>query len=238
MFKKKQVLLILLLFSHPVICNHIKLHQADSLFEAGKFTQAVTLYDSLFQQNFYSPQMLWRMAYVKESLGQFTEALIYLNLCYHYQPNSFILQKMSEIAQNKNLKGYVVSDIEYLYALYKEHFNGILLVIFLIFSSWLYVIYRAKQKKEPITLRLAIFFITLLSTTFVLNYGLELKYGIITADEAYLMEAPSAGSRLIKTLSKGHRFNVIGKQDIWLKVKSIETDSVYYVKKHQIYLIE
>jgi len=240
MLKKYQVFTFLAFFL-GIISGYAQpeslLLQADSLFEAGKFTTAFKHYDSIFKQNQYTPRMLWRMAYIKESSGQYADALVYLNLCYHYEPNPFVLQKMSEIAEDKKVKGFQISDTEYIYAFYREYNTLILAGVWFIFACWLYVIYRLWRKKEPILFRIVIFTVLLVAVVVLVNVGLRLEHGIVVADEAYLMSAPSAGAKLIGALPKGNRLRILGQEDIWLKTESAESDSVYYIRKYQIHRI-
>ena len=70
------------------------LNKADSLYISKKYAEAYTDYLHIFEQGKYTPQMLLKMAYVKEGLGEVPEALYYLNVYYVNFPGRNILKKM------------------------------------------------------------------------------------------------------------------------------------------------
>jgi hypothetical protein len=57
-----------------------RLQRADSLFEQREYTEAFSLYNTLLATDrVCSPAMLMKMAYIQEGLGDYSEALYYLN---------------------------------------------------------------------------------------------------------------------------------------------------------------
>ena len=47
-------------------------------------------------------------------------------------------------------------------------------------------------------------------------------------DNTYLMRGPSAGAGVLTQLKAGHRLEVVGKEDVWIKV--IWNNEVAYIK--------
>ncbi|MEJ2004606.1 MAG: hypothetical protein P8X57_06510, partial [Cyclobacteriaceae bacterium] len=51
----------------------------------------------------------------------------------------------------------------------------------------------------------------------LLNFGLSYNRGIVEDSAAYLMEGPSAGADVIDVIGKGHRLDIDGREDVWIK---------------------
>ncbi|MEO1654761.1 MAG: SH3 domain-containing protein, partial [Bacteroidota bacterium] len=68
------------------------------------------------------------------------------------------------------------------------------------------------------TFKLAL--LILISLIFVVVSFIEVNpKGIIKLDRSYLMSAPSSGAQVVDIIQKGHRVNILGKQDIWYRIE-------------------
>ena len=98
-----------------------KLKKADQLFLEKKYTESYNMYHKLFtEEKKFTPQTLLKMAFIKEALGENTEALYYLNVFYENFPEKRVFNKMKEIAAKQKLEGYVYSDLEFFSNLYRK----------------------------------------------------------------------------------------------------------------------
>lgn len=196
------------------------LAQADSLFQAGKYTESFKLYDHILNaEQQVSPAMLLRMSFIKEGLGNFTEALYYLNLYYLQTSERNALNKMEELAENRGLEGYEYSDWEFIQTVFYKYFfhiTGTLLALaVLILSIMFYQKFRLKQ--QPIAG--AVMLVLVLGLLFyTLNYGKAYSKALINANNTYIMSGPSAGAEVISIVDKGHRVEIEGKEDVWAQV--------------------
>jgi len=77
-------LIVLLTFTNVLAQENEKdIELADSLFNQQKYTQSFEIYNRILKtDNLTSPAMLLKMAYIKEGLGDYSNALYYLNLYY------------------------------------------------------------------------------------------------------------------------------------------------------------
>src|SRR3954468_14023429 len=82
-----------------------KITQADSLFRAKQYTQSLEVYQSLFNEQKYSPAMLLKMAYIQEGLGKIGQTLYYLKLYHLATDDEQALRKMEELAGKFGLSG-------------------------------------------------------------------------------------------------------------------------------------
>ena len=77
--------------------------------------------------------MLLKMAFIKEGLGDYTNALYYLNLYYLKTYNKRVLKKMENLAEQNKLSGYNYDDVEFFLNIYhKFQFQIDLLILTLI----------------------------------------------------------------------------------------------------------
>jgi hypothetical protein len=230
---------LFLLFIIPLVCISFsavcetpaeKLQLADSLFNQKKYTQSFELYRQIQQEDQRaSAAMLLKMAFIKEGLGDYTNALYFLNLYYLKTYNKRVLKKMENLAEQNKLSGYNYDDAEFflnLYHQYQLQVDLFFISIMLLYFSFL--IYQRRQNKTvPLVQQLV--FIALLVTVFSLNnFGREHTKGIIKNSNIYLMKGPSPGSDIVDVISKGHRVDILEKEDVWVKVSWNDDDA--YIK--------
>jgi hypothetical protein len=65
-----------------------------------------------------------------------------------------------------------------------------------------------------------------------LYYGAEFNRGIIADANTFVMAGPSPGSNVLERLGEGHRLDIVGKQDVWLKVRW--RGQIAYVKENGV----
>jgi tetratricopeptide (TPR) repeat protein len=198
-----------------------KLALADSLFEQKKYSESFQIFENiLIQSTQYSPGMLLKMAFIKEGLGDYSQALYYLNLYYLKTANKETLNKMKELASKHDLQGYEFSDLEYLQGLAIRYFTPISVLIITLMISLLGYIFLKKQKTLHTSWSSFVLFILLTISLLTLNnYISHYNKGLVINHNSYLMSGPSAGADMVTILKKGHRLDILGKNDTWIKVR-------------------
>jgi hypothetical protein len=216
--------------------DYFQLHKADSLFSNKKYTESFDLYSQIIKETGEtSPQMLLKMAFIKEGLRDFTDALYYLSLHYFYFPDIETVKKMSELAEKYQLTGYEYSDTNYFLFLYYKYYDELIGGILLISVIYFFISVVPRPSKGS-TRSNKFFFVMLLFGLFVVvNYGYSFSYGIIKNDNTYVMEGPSGASDVVKISSKGHRVKLLDKEDIWYKA-DLNGQKVY-IKESDLYTI-
>lgn len=207
-----------------------KLILADSLFSQKKYTQSFELYDEIQKSDKKtSSAMLLKMAFIKEGLGDYTNALYYLNLYYLKTYNKRVLKKMENLAEQNKLTGYNYDDIEFFLNLYYQYQLQIDLavtsIVFLVFGI---LFYRKRTKQIQSKIPGIAYVGLLLMLLFINNFGREQSKAIITASDTYLMKGPSPGADVIDVVSQGHRVHILGQDDIWVRVMWNDHDA--YIK--------
>ncbi|EIM76653.1 hypothetical protein A3SI_09318 [Nitritalea halalkaliphila LW7] len=205
----------------------ISLEQADAFFAAQDYQEAMEVYEVLLhEQGKFSPAMLLKMAFIAEGRGDLSAASFYLAKYYAHNNSPRVVSKIKLINGQENLRGFTVSDKEQLLSLlllYKEPLLGalsLLVIVFLILA--LLKPARAREAAFP-----ALVFCLL---ALALNNGLQdPKYALIDRMPTLLMEGPSGGSRLVEKLETGHRVQVVGETDNWLRVE-LENETGYIRK--------
>lgn len=207
-------------FSEDYNSAKTELNLADSLFQANKYTQSFELYDKILQtQHFYSPAMLLKMAFIKEGLSDYTQALYYLNLYYQSSSHKRVLKKMEKLAEAHKLSGYDYDDIEYFQFVYKKnkwHIVGTLVAIAMALLIWA-IIKKGKENfnYKPFGITVAVL---LILAVFLLNFSPQMEKGIISASVTHVMDGPSPGAHVVDIISKGHRVDIQGHDDVWVEI--------------------
>lgn len=222
------------LFNLPSL-SATSLNQADSLFEAKKYTEALEVYENIFQNEQASPSMLLKMAFIQEGLENYVDALYYLNLYYAKSGNKKALVKMQEIATANELEGYEFTDQDYILNIISK--NKLLIQItLLIFSLLLFVFIIRKFKKKESTRLALIFQVFILVIFFIFNNEFfATDRAIVLDDHTLLRSAPSAAAEPLESIKKGHRVRVLEQSEVWVKIEW--NDQSAYLRKGRIRLI-
>lgn len=223
---------LLMFFSTQVFSQSSshRLRTADSLFQTKRYTQSFQHYEEMLKQNQFTPAMLLKMAFIKEGLLQIGESMYYLNLYFIATHDEAALDKMKELASKYNLEGYEASETDKLLTTYYDNYNyislAVLALLILAFALTFFTRFRLKRK-PVVSFALVAFFG---ATLFIhLYYGERIQTGIITNTSTYLMSGPSSASNVVEIINDGHKVEVIGKKDVWLKIKW--AGDVAYVKQ-------
>ena len=210
-----------------------RLKTADSLFQAKRYTQSLEHYEEILRQRQYTPAMLLKMAYINEGLNQIGSAMYYLNLYYTATGDKAVLRKMDELATKFDLEGYQASDADRFWAFYLDNhlYLSVLLAALIILSVSFMYHRRMRLHSRPTGSAIAV--LALLFVLFLHQYyGSERTRGITAQPSTYLMAGPSAGASVLDIIGDGHRVEVIGKKDVWLKIRW--DDEVAYVKENSV----
>jgi uncharacterized protein YgiM (DUF1202 family) len=208
---------------------------ADSLFEQKKYTQSYELYDSLYTiEKVSSPAMLLKMAYIKEGLGDYTQALHFLYEYYILTSDELALEKMETLASARNLKGYNYADSEYILSVYHEYYDEIVIALLSFFTVFLagLLYQRFKKHEKPTANFVMMAFFAILSVV-VLQVGMGYQEAIIVHQNTYLMDAPSSSANVVAIVEKGHKIPLNGTSDVWYKT-DWDNQEVFVKKKNLI----
>ncbi len=211
------------------------LEEADSLYAIHEYTSAFSIYDSLFSSGFASESMILKMGLIAEGSGNYPGALFYLSFYEKTYGGDAVEKKISEIAEEHDLEGYNVDDIQFLRKVFFDYFEWILAVLFL-FSALLAVLIivssiRRKQRAWSSLLLM----LTLGAGIYVLTFyeRSQAHPGIIMAPKGYLMEGPSAGSEVMEPVAPGEKVYILGKTDYWLRVERSGVEG--YLRENQVW---
>ena len=234
-------IIIIVALSFPAVrsvaqVSGFRLHQADSLYEKKRFTQALEQYQTILSKQQYSSAMLLKMAFIEEGLNRVGQALYYLNLYYLASNDKFALEKMEELASKYHLGGYEQSETDVLLSHYYDHHLQISIALAAVAIFALSLAFFSRWKgKRPIASTLSLFFVLILLLVHV-NAASEYSTAIIGEPNVFLMDGPSAGASVVTVAEEGHRVRVTGKVDVWYEVKW--NDHTVYVRDHNVLLVQ
>ncbi|GAB4245095.1 MAG: hypothetical protein Tsb0034_23550 [Ekhidna sp.] len=207
------------------------LEGADSLFMDQKYTQAYSIYDSIFEEGLASPGMLLKMAFIQDASGSYERALYFLDLYYQQTADRSSIEKIEEIAEEYGLSGYAYDDADFFLALLNKHKSKFMLAIAAILIALVVYIYKKWSANER---PLAAFFIQLFFATcliMVVNLRPAQK-AIITSNNTLLRDGPSAGAEPVLFVDKGHKVTVLKRSDLWAKI--VWEGEEYYVRNNKL----
>lgn len=207
-----------------------QLAEADSLFQLKKYTQSLELYSALFNQQLHSQAMLLRMAFVEEGLSRYADAIYYLNLYYNRTFDEAAMTKIQELATANHFSGYEQTDMDRMTTAWRRY--GQLVTLILVVIAFLFTaltVGMAKDSPNKTSVWIAQSFVLLLLLIH-LNFPFD-KKAVIKNSTAYLMSGPSAGASVVAKISEGHRVTILGKKDVWVKIRW-ENKEVFVRESH------
>jgi tetratricopeptide (TPR) repeat protein len=227
-------LILLFLAAHTFAqTSSFRLKTADSLFQAKRYTQSLEHYQEILHQNQYSPAMLLKMAYIQEGLNNIGQAMYYLNLYLLATKSKAVIEKMEDLANKYDLRGYETSDIDPFLSFYHDYFSHISMALAALTIFLVSIIFYTKIKLSKRPIASGILLMLLLITFLVhLNYGEKLAAGIVINSRTFIMDGPSAAADVIDVVSDGHRVEIIGSNDIWLKIRWNDEDA--YIRNNSL----
>src|SRR5690606_3668756 len=216
--------------------NENLLQKADSLFDQNLYTQSLTIYNQLYEErNSYTPQMLLKMAYILEGLGNHSKALYYLNIYYDKTLDKAVLAKMEELASQHKLSGYQLTDTDLLLSYYYKYLPiFVFLGLALCMGLCLVVVFNKKKGKKILFPGIALL-LALLLIAYMNNIERKHKSGIVSNSATYLYTGPSSASGVLDVIEAGHKVSIIGKEDIWIRILWDGTPA--YVRKNHLLVL-
>jgi hypothetical protein len=209
--------------------------QADSLFEKGQFGAVLPLYRAqIWRERQVSARLLLRLAYAEHQQTHYAAELLYLNMAQARQPRLSTWRQLTSLAQRQRLVGYPTTwqqDIRvqvqrYYYPVLQGLLSGaVLLAVGLLLR-------RGRTSREA----WLAYGIYVLGIGAYLYWLLPMPTGIIARSGVALMSGPGAGAAWLSTAAPGDRLLVLGRQDIWLRVRWQER--VAYVRADDTFVIE
>jgi len=211
------------------------IQQADSLFEQGQFGAVLPLYRAqIWRQRQVSARLLLRLSYAEHQQTHYAAELLYLNMALVRQPRLSTWRQLTSLAQRQRLVGYPTiwqQDIRvqvqrYYYPVLQGLLSGaVLLAVGLLLR-------RGRTSRGA----------WLAYSLYVLVIGAYLYWlppvpiGIVARPGVALMAGPGAGAAWLSTAAPGDRLPVLGRQDIWLRVRWQER--IAYVRADDTFVIE
>nr|WKN38088.1 SH3 domain-containing protein [Tunicatimonas sp. TK19036] len=201
--------------------NFSTLQEADSLYNLHQYTESFRLYEQLFyDEQQASPAMLLKMAFIQEGLGEYSEALYYLNEYYLTTSDESAIEKMRELSTQYQLRGYEYTDYDLFYNLLRKYQYFIIygLCAILLFVLAYMAFSKRKQSEKPYGVGVA--FVLLIGLLFyITNYSIRPTLAIIMDDHTPIMSGPSSGADVVYISEKGHRVKIEGRNDVWTKIE-------------------
>jgi tetratricopeptide (TPR) repeat protein len=223
------------LFSSPAITSApAQVQRADSLFEQGHYEAALPLYRAqVWQQQHVSARLLVRLAYAEHQQAHYAAELLYLNMALARQPRLSTWRQLAALAQRQRLVGYPTTWQQearvQLLRYYYPVLQGLLSIATLVAVGLL----LRRRTGRGTWLAYGLY---LLATGAYLYWLRPSPAGIVARSGVALMAGPGAGAAWLSTAAPGDRLPVLGRQDIWLRVRWQER--VAYVRAADTFVIE
>ncbi|MBD2754258.1 hypothetical protein IC230_15225 [Spirosoma sp. BT704] len=213
------------------------IRRADSLFASGDQLNAVRLYETaLAEGHTATDPMLLKLASAYEQQNDVPRQLYYLDVYFERHPDDAVLRRMNDIARANNLSGYETDDLNYFYLFYRKY--GIYFLLFLLIpAGYVFSVLMLKRlRKEDVPQRQKwIVFVYLLLLLVFTNLPEGVESGITSQDRVLLRTDPSAAAPVVEVIGRGHKVNILGAKDIYLRV--LWHNELYFIRRDNVWII-
>ena len=192
------------------------LRPADSLFAAGQYAAAVPAYrQQIWQYRRASAELLLKMAYAQQQLGQYPAALLYLSLAQARQPRVRTWRQLAALAAQHRLVGYPATWQQELRVQVQRYFYpGLQALLAGAVVGAIVLLWRRSPRGAWLGY---VAYVALLGA--YLHFLRPVPTGLVARSGAALMGGPAAGAAWLSTAAMGDRLPVLGRQDIWYRVQ-------------------
>jgi len=214
------------------------LHRADSLFAKNRLESARQTYEKIASaRSPVNPVVYVKLAELHERQNQDADALHYLNRYYELRPSVDVLRKMSDLADKHDWVGYELNDFNLLVLLYKQYGHYLVLLL-LTLGGYVFAVLLIKKFKHQYILprHLVLFLLYLLGVGILVNLPENYAVAIVRAPYAILRVDPSAAAPVADAVGQGNRLNVLGNDDVWLRV--VWNNQFTYVRQSDVWLVD
>ncbi|MFD2571903.1 hypothetical protein ACFSUS_14760 [Spirosoma soli] len=223
--------------SQAQVTSADSLRRADSLFAAGDQASATRLYETaLANGHTATDAILLKLASAYEQQNDVPHLLYYLEVYFDRHPDDAVLRKMNDIARANNLSGYETDDLNYFYLFYRKY--GIYFLIFLLIpAGYVFSVLVLKvARKERISQRQKwVMLLYLLLLLVFVNLPEGFQSGITSHDRVLLRTDPSAAAPVVEVIGRGHKVNILGTKDIYLRV--LWHNELYFIRRDNVWII-
>ncbi|MBN8826068.1 MULTISPECIES: hypothetical protein [Spirosoma] len=213
------------------------LHRADSLFARGNYAHAAYLFEmALAEGHTATDPILLKLASIYEQQNDIPRLLYYLDVYFDRHPDDAVLRRMNEIARANNLSGYETDDLNYFYLFYRKY--GIYFLLFLLIPAgyvFSVLILKVIRKEEIPTRQKWIVFLYLFLLLIFTNLPEGVQSGITSHDRVLLRTDPSAAAPVVEVIGRGHKLNILGKKDIYLRI--LWHNELYFIRRDNVWII-
>jgi hypothetical protein len=194
-----------------------QLKLADSLFQQKKYTESLKVYEEIYKQKASSPAMLLKMAFVEEGLGHTARSLFYLDNYYQLTRDDRALEKMEETATAFQLRGYAITPLDRFLMVITAW--RIPLIAFLAIGTLVFALSAWFTKEKALAgFIVVVQFFFAAALLFMINLDFKPNTGIVSRAPLYIMSGPSSGADVVAIIGDGHKLDIEGKEDVWVKI--------------------
>ena len=201
------------------------LARGDALYQSHQYVEAFGVYRVIYEEKGqYTPQMLLKMASVQEGIGDYAKTLYFLTENYKATYDKRVREKILSLVDAHALRGHAFGDRDhFMRAWYR--FRTPLLAVFSLLSLCLLgcvVLWRLSKKGHSgsmVAVMRPLVFSALFSIFLLFGDLLFHQSHGILAEDALVLQAPSAAAVQVADCSSGDRVIVEERGTVWTKIR-------------------
>ncbi|WP_426060929.1 hypothetical protein [Hymenobacter sp. B1770] len=186
----------------------------------------------MWQKRQASPELLLKLAYAQQQLGHYPATLLYLSLAYAREPRVRTWRQLATLAAQHRLVGYPMTwQQEVRVQAQRYYYPGLQVLLGGAVVGAIWLLWRRGPRRAWLAYA---GYVGLLGA--YLYFLRPNPAGLVARSGAVLMAGPSAGAAWLSTAAVGDRLLVLGRQDIWYRVKWQQGEA--FVREADLLVVE
>lgn len=241
---KKFLIILSLLLSSLLSFAENRAQQAEQLYAAGKYTEAVSVYDTILSGGMESADLFYNLGNCYYKLGENTKAIINYERSLLLNPRDLMARYNLKMAQQAIVdKVEVLPEIFFVrwYKAVETYFSAdqwgylsvILFVVFLIMAAMFFYSRSIGIKKSGFIIGLFVFFLTMGSIFFAVQQNSRISerdYAIVTTPSVTVKGAPDNSGTSLFLVHEGLKVQVVGELGTWYNIRLADGNEGWLAK--------
>ncbi|MFC7669893.1 hypothetical protein ACFQT0_22890 [Hymenobacter humi] len=186
----------------------------------------------VWQQRRASPELLLKLAYAQQQLGRYPAALLYLSLAHAREPRVRTWRQLATLAAQHRLVGYPATwQQELRVQAQRYYYPGLQVLLAGAVVTAIWLLWRRSPRTAWLGYAAGVGLVGI-----YLHLLRPKPAGLVARAGTTLMAGPSAGAAWLSTAAIGDRLLVLGRQDIWYRVRWQQREA--YVREADLLLVE
>ena len=214
------------LLANPQIQRDSLLQLAESQFEYEQYPAAIAIYEALYEEGYFQEQILYRLAYMHEQLGQFPQSIFFLRKLQWEMGGDHINEKVNQLMDKVSRERLSTGESWTGYRLFLKRHQKLLMLLIGICILLATVFLTLKKYRWTNSLATGFATFSLILTCLMIEQHFRTKPKAVVMRPTLFYELPAyAATPKSLPIGPGATVSIQAEQDIWCRISMGQFES-------------